>query len=290
VPYETILYDIDQGVGTITLNRPPVLNAINAQMIEELHDVLGKVKEDAAVRSIVITGAGRGFCSGADLKSRQRIKPGEVGPDAAKASAERLKRSYNPLILAIRSIEKPFIASVNGVAAGAGCNIALACDIVLASEQARFHVIIEADNFDDVLKGARIYPGMDGGHVSTRPTISFHFENFGKTPAFIKEVAEGIIECSTEPPIPVYTVTTKRHTSYMIASGGVTDTWKATAKNLLDFNTTKEILSGNKSLWFYGKIIFKDVFGNEHWHRFYWCFNGNRQLQPYDYEHYNESY
>ncbi len=97
--YETILYDIDQGVATVTLNRPAVLNAINPQMIEDLHDVLRRVKDDIAVRAVVIAGAGRGFCSGADLKSRQRIKPGEAEPDAAGATSERLKRSYNPLIL-----------------------------------------------------------------------------------------------------------------------------------------------------------------------------------------------
>lgn len=162
--YETILYEIEQGVGNITLNRPAVLNAINAQMIDELDDILGRVKEDAGVRAVVITGAGRGFCSGADLKSRQRVKPGEAGPDAAKAGAERLRRTYNPLILAIRSIEKPFIASVNGVAAGAGCNIALACDIVLASEEARFgNVFVRIGLIPDC-----------GGHFLLPRLIGFH--------------------------------------------------------------------------------------------------------------------
>ena len=162
--YETILYDINHGVGTITLNRPAVLNAIDPQMIEELHDVLGQVKEDAAVRAVVLTGAGRGFCSGADLKSRQRVKPGDAGPDAARASADRLKRTFNPLILAIRSIEKPFIASVNGVAAGAGCNIALACDIVLASEEARFgNVFVRIGLIPD-----------SGGHFFLPRLVGFH--------------------------------------------------------------------------------------------------------------------
>jgi 2-(1,2-epoxy-1,2-dihydrophenyl)acetyl-CoA isomerase len=138
MPYETLLYEVDQGVVTITLNRPAVLNAINPQMIEELQTALHTVRDDAGVRAAVLTGAGRGFCSGADLKARPRLKPSEVPPDATKAGAERLRRTLNPLILAIRTIEKPFIAAVNGVAAGAGCNLALACDIVLASDEARF--------------------------------------------------------------------------------------------------------------------------------------------------------
>src|SRR5919108_6274674 len=136
--YETILYEVDQGVGTITLNRPAVLNAINPPMIEELQDIFKTVRDDAHVRAVVLTGAGRGFCSGADLKGHQRVKPAEAGPEASQASAKRLRRTYNPLILAIRTIEKPFIAAVNGVAAGAGCNLALACDIVLAADEARF--------------------------------------------------------------------------------------------------------------------------------------------------------
>lgn len=136
--YETLLYEVDQDVATITLNRPAVLNAINPPMIEELQAVLTTVRDDADVRAVVFTGAGRGFCSGADLKGRQRVKPSQAPPDASTAGAERLRRTYNPLILAIRTIEKPFIAAVNGVAAGAGCNLALSCDIVLASDEARF--------------------------------------------------------------------------------------------------------------------------------------------------------
>ena len=136
--YETLLYEVEEGVATITLNRPAVLNAISPRMIEELQAAMNTVRDDATVRAVVLTGAGRGFCSGADLKGRQRVKPSEAPPDASKAGAERLRRTYNPLILAIRTIEKPFIAAVNGVAAGAGCNLALACDLVLASDAARF--------------------------------------------------------------------------------------------------------------------------------------------------------
>jgi len=90
--YETLMYDVDQGVGMVTFNRPAVLNAINPPMIEELQDVFNAVRDDAHVRAVVLTGAGRGFCSGADLKARPRVKPGEAGPEASKASAERLAR------------------------------------------------------------------------------------------------------------------------------------------------------------------------------------------------------
>jgi 2-(1,2-epoxy-1,2-dihydrophenyl)acetyl-CoA isomerase len=164
MPYETLLYDVDRGVATITLNRPAVLNAISQQMIEELQAALDTVKDEASVRSVVLTGAGRGFCSGADLKGRQRVKPSDAATDIGTAGAERLRRTLNPLILAIRTIEKPFIAAVNGVAAGAGCNLALACDIVLASEEARF---------GNVFARIGLIPDC-GGHFFLPRLVGFH--------------------------------------------------------------------------------------------------------------------
>jgi 2-(1,2-epoxy-1,2-dihydrophenyl)acetyl-CoA isomerase len=162
--YETLLYEVDQSVATITLNRPAVLNAISAQMIEELQVTLNVVRDDASVRAVVLTGAGRGFCAGADLKARQRVKPSEAAPNASKAGAERLRHTYNPLILAIRTIEKPFIAAVNGVAAGAGCNLALACDMVLASDRARF---------GNVFTRIGLIPDC-GGHFFLPRLVGFH--------------------------------------------------------------------------------------------------------------------
>src|SRR5882724_6553495 len=162
--YETLLYEADQGVATITLNRPAVLNAISQQMIEELQATFDTVKDDASVRAVVVTGAGRGFCSGADLKGRQRVKPSEAPADASTAGGERLRRTLNPLILAIRTIEKPFIAAVNGVAAGAGCNLALACDIVLASDTARF---------GNVFTRIGLIPDC-GGHFFLPRLVGFH--------------------------------------------------------------------------------------------------------------------
>jgi 2-(1,2-epoxy-1,2-dihydrophenyl)acetyl-CoA isomerase len=118
----------DGGVLTITLNRPDVLNAFNADLHRALAAVLKEARA-ADVRAVVITGAGRGFCVGQDLKEF-REAPGDIG--------ERLRGSYHPNILAIRALEKPVIAAVNGPAAGAGLSLACACDLRLASDAATF--------------------------------------------------------------------------------------------------------------------------------------------------------
>ena len=126
--YETIRWTVADGVGTITLNRPDVLNALNAAMRRELLRAVMAAGRDDAVRCLVITGEGRGFCSGADLRA------GDVERQFRRVVTDE----YNPIIAALRSLPKPVIAAVNGVAAGAGASIALACDLVYASEEARF--------------------------------------------------------------------------------------------------------------------------------------------------------
>jgi 2-(1,2-epoxy-1,2-dihydrophenyl)acetyl-CoA isomerase len=126
--YETILVEVADGVATITLNRPDSLNALNAVMRRELLAAFRAAGRDEAVRAVVLTGAGRGFCSGADLR----------GGATERAYRRVLTDEYNPLIVAIRELPKPVIAAVNGVAAGAGVSIALACDLVYASDEARF--------------------------------------------------------------------------------------------------------------------------------------------------------
>ncbi len=128
--YETLLIDDANGVRTITLNRPESLNAFDETLKGELIAALRAAAEDAAVRCLVITGAGRAFCAGQDL--RDRADGGDY------ALAETLRRDYNPMILTIRTMEKPVIAAVNGVAAGAGCSLALACDLRVAADKASF--------------------------------------------------------------------------------------------------------------------------------------------------------
>jgi 2-(1,2-epoxy-1,2-dihydrophenyl)acetyl-CoA isomerase len=130
VGYETIIVEKENGVATITLNRPQALNAFVPEMNKEVLDGLKEGEQDAAVRCFVITGAGRAFCAGQDLKGRT---PGQKGSLGAS-----LREKYNPMIRQIRQTEKIVIAAVNGVAAGAGCNLALACDLRVASEEAKF--------------------------------------------------------------------------------------------------------------------------------------------------------
>tara|TARA_R110000868_G_scaffold196650_1_gene442648 strand:+ start:27673 stop:28455 length:783 start_codon:yes stop_codon:yes gene_type:complete len=128
---ESILLKIENRVAYITLNRPEVFNSFNREMALKLQDILDDCKTNNTVRAIVLTGNGKAFCAGQDLKE---VTSPELNPGFKKI----LDEHYNPIILKIRTIEKPVIAAVNGVAAGAGANIALACDIVLANENANF--------------------------------------------------------------------------------------------------------------------------------------------------------
>lgn len=125
---ETIRVEIADGVATVTLNRPDSLNALNAVMRAELLAAFKALGRDDAARAVVLTGAGRGFCSGADLR----------GGAGERDFRRVLTTEYNPLVRAIRDLPKPVIAAVNGVAAGAGVSLALACDLVYAAEEARF--------------------------------------------------------------------------------------------------------------------------------------------------------
>jgi 2-(1,2-epoxy-1,2-dihydrophenyl)acetyl-CoA isomerase len=122
---------IENNIAWLTLNRPDVFNSFNREMALRLQNKLDACQADAAVRAIVITGNGKAFCAGQDLKE---VTTPELNPGFKKI----LEEHYNPIITRIRSIEKPVIAAVNGVAAGAGANIALACDIVVASASASF--------------------------------------------------------------------------------------------------------------------------------------------------------
>jgi 2-(1,2-epoxy-1,2-dihydrophenyl)acetyl-CoA isomerase len=131
-----LLTDQSDGILTLTLNRPDVLNALTLELIGGLRDALLAAADDRAVRCVVLTGAGRGFCSGADL--REGIVGGEGGEPTPEGYDATVTDYYSPLIRAIRTLEKPVIGAINGVAAGAGQSIALACDLRVASEKASF--------------------------------------------------------------------------------------------------------------------------------------------------------
>jgi 2-(1,2-epoxy-1,2-dihydrophenyl)acetyl-CoA isomerase len=127
--YETLLAETHDGVRVLTLNRPDVLNAVNAQMGRELLQAMRDAERAAEVRCVLLAACGRGFCAGADL--REQI-PGRT------SLGDLLRERYNGIVLRMRTMEKPVIAAINGVAAGAGCNLALAADLRIASERATF--------------------------------------------------------------------------------------------------------------------------------------------------------
>ena len=131
--YTTIEFVSEDGLARLTLNRPDKLNSFNAVMHEEVREAMKTVQRDDSIRCLLISGNGRGFCAGQDLSDRNVAPDAEV-PDLG----ESLEQKYNPLIRGIAKLEKPVICAVNGVAAGAGANIALACDIVIAAESAKF--------------------------------------------------------------------------------------------------------------------------------------------------------
>ncbi len=130
--YQFVLREVDGGVLTLTMNRPEVLNSCNRRMVAELRDAIEGAASDETIRAVLLTGAGRAFCAGQDLA--EAVPPdGSAAPDLGA-----VVEGYNALILGMRRLEKPVLAAVNGVAAGAGANIALACDIVVAAETASF--------------------------------------------------------------------------------------------------------------------------------------------------------
>ncbi len=126
--FETLLFEVTDGRALITLNRPDVYNAFNDLMRKELLAALKEAEKNSLVRIVIITGSGKAFCSGQDLK--------EVLANPNRSISESLHNGYNPVIRQIRNMPKPVIGRLNGIAAGAGCSLALACDLVIASEEA----------------------------------------------------------------------------------------------------------------------------------------------------------
>jgi len=131
--YEHILFASGGGIARLTLNRPDRLNSFNDAMHAEVRDVLERVRGDSSVRVLLLTGAGRGFCAGQDLGDRA-VAPGDAPVDLGAS----IERNYKPLVLGLRALPLPVVCAVNGVAAGAGANLALACDLVVAAKSATF--------------------------------------------------------------------------------------------------------------------------------------------------------
>lgn len=129
--YQSLQFEVVDAVATVALNRPESLNALTDELLSELQDAVKRVEKDNEIRVMILTGRGRGFCSGQDLKSFKE-KPG------TRDIAQHLDAYYHPLIERMARLEKPIIAMINGVAAGAGMSLALACDIRVAADEARF--------------------------------------------------------------------------------------------------------------------------------------------------------
>ena len=133
VQYETLIVEVEQGVVVLRFNRPDRMNAFNTLMREELLDVLRRAREMPGLRGLILTGEGRGFCAGQDLGERKPLPAGQT-----RDLGEGLEKYFRPFILGLRELPVPVVAVVNGVAAGAGVSLALACDVVIAVESAKF--------------------------------------------------------------------------------------------------------------------------------------------------------
>jgi 2-(1,2-epoxy-1,2-dihydrophenyl)acetyl-CoA isomerase len=174
--YETILFEVSGPVARITLNRPDRLNSFTAAMHAELRDAFGNLGD---ARVVVLTGAGRGFCAGQDLNDRA-VAPGETVD-----LGETVEQCWNPLIRTLTSLPQPVIARVNGVAAGAGANVALACDIVVAAKSAKFIQSFSAIGLIPDSGGTWALPRLVGqaralGHALTgEPLLAEKAEEWG---------------------------------------------------------------------------------------------------------------
>ena len=163
--YESIRHASAAGIARVTLNRPDRLNSFTAKMHEELRDALATVRADTSARVLLLTGAGRGFCAGQDLSDRA-VAPGDAPVDLGAS----IEANYRPLVLALQSFPMPVVCAVNGVAAGAGANIALACDLVVAAQVGELHPGVLQDRADSGLR-RNVFPaatGRDGARDGAR--------------------------------------------------------------------------------------------------------------------------
>lgn len=155
---DTVLLDTGEGVATITLNRPDALNSFTLELKEALLDTVRQVAADPAVRAVLITGAGRGFCAGQDLREHA-----ELLAAADQAPLETVHKHFNPLVLTIATMPKPVVAAVNGIAAGAGASLAFAADFRIAADGAKF-----------LLAFANVGLALDSGASWTLPRLIGH--------------------------------------------------------------------------------------------------------------------
>lgn len=132
--FNHILFSVDQGLAKLTFNRPDKLNSFNSEMHDEMREAIKYIKQNKSVRALLITGNGRGFCAGQDLSDRVVNSNDNQAPDLSIS----LEKNYNPLVRSLTNMPIPIICAVNGIAAGAGANIALTCDLVIAAESAAF--------------------------------------------------------------------------------------------------------------------------------------------------------
>jgi len=160
-----VLWNNAEGTATVMLNRPDVLNSFTRSMARDLCDALSRAGDDDTIRAVVLTGAGRGFCAGQDLA--EAAPPDREMPDLG----DIVRDSYNPVIRAIRKLEKPVVCAVNGVAAGAGANLAFACDIVFASSSATFVQSFAKIGVIPDSGGTFILPRIVGLHRATVMTM-----------------------------------------------------------------------------------------------------------------------
>lgn len=160
-----ILLAVDQGVATVTLNRPDVLNSFRRSMAAEMLATFERIRDDATIRAVVLTGAGRAFCAGQDLA--EAVPKDGAMPDLG----DFVRDGYNPIVRAIRKLEKPVLCAVNGVAAGAGANLAFVCDIVLAASSATFIQSFAKIGVIPDTAGTFILPRIVGLHRATVMTM-----------------------------------------------------------------------------------------------------------------------
>jgi 2-(1,2-epoxy-1,2-dihydrophenyl)acetyl-CoA isomerase len=190
--FETLRVEVDDGVAVVTLDRPDALNALTVGLKGELLAAFRAIARDRSIRAVVLTGAGRAFCAGQDLKERQR-------PDAAPLAVE-LRERYNPIIRAMRALDQPIVGAVNGVAAGAGASLAFACDIRVAATEASFLLAFGRIGLVPDSGATWLLPHLVGGAKAAQlaltadPLSAVDAERFGLVAAVVS--ADEVVEAA----------------------------------------------------------------------------------------------